>query len=228
MMPADDPGVDYRELVRRGYDACAGAYGAYRAGAYGAYRKVKAAAVEIRGLLERLGDGASVLDVGCGTGVPIARVLAERYRVTGVDVSGEMVRLARRNVPDGEFVCSDVMSVDFEAGGSVGVVALYSIFHHPREAHGDLFRRIWGWLSPGGLLLCTLSHRSDEAYTEDDFFGVTMYWSNYGLSESLETLSEVGFEILKVSSISAGWADEVEAAKEDHPLVLTRRVGGEG
>ena len=54
---------------------------------------------------------------------------------------------------------------------------------------------------------------------------MTMYWSNYGLSESLETLSEVGFEILKVSSISAGWADEVEAAKEDHPLVLARSVG---
>ena len=100
---------------------------------------------EIRGLLERLGDGASVLDVGCGTGVPIARALAARYRVTGVDVSREMVRLARRNVPDGEFICSDVMSVDFEPGGFDAVVALYSIFHLAREEHGALFRRIWCW-----------------------------------------------------------------------------------
>ena len=45
MRSANDAGVDYRELVRRGYDACAGAYGAYR--------KVQAAGVEIRGLLER-------------------------------------------------------------------------------------------------------------------------------------------------------------------------------
>ena len=73
-----------------------------------------------------------MLDVGCGTGVPIARALAERYRVTGVDVSREMVRVARRNVPEGEFVCSDVMSVDFEPGGFDVVVALYSIFHLPR------------------------------------------------------------------------------------------------
>ena len=110
MRPANDPGVDYRELVRRAYDACAAAYGASR--------KVEAG-IEIRGLSERLEDGASVLDVGCGTGVPIARALAERYRVTGVDVSREMVRLARRNVPEGEFVCSDVMSVDFERVGSM-------------------------------------------------------------------------------------------------------------
>ena len=180
-----------------------------------------------RGLLERLGDGALVLDVGCGTGVPIARALVERYRVTGVDVSREMVRLARRNVREGEFVCSDVMSVDFESGGFGAVVALYSIFHLPREEHGALFRRIWRWLRPGGLLLCTLSHRNEAAYTEEDFFGVTMYWSNYGLAENLETLSEVGFEVLEVSSTSGGWADEAEAEEEDHPLVLARKVESE-
>ena len=37
-----------------------------------------------RGLWERLGDGASVLDVGCGTGVPIARALVEAGRVIAV------------------------------------------------------------------------------------------------------------------------------------------------
>ena len=34
-----------------------------------------------------LDDGVSVLDLGCGAGVPIARSLSRRYRVTGVDVS---------------------------------------------------------------------------------------------------------------------------------------------
>ena len=79
-------------------------------------------------------------------------------------------------------------------------------------------------MRPGGLLLCTLSHRNQDAYTEEDFFGVTMYWSNYGLAENLEMLSEVGFEVLEVSSTSGGWADEVEAEDEDHPLVLAWKV----
>ncbi len=53
---------------------------------------------------------------------------------------------------------------------------------------------------------------------------MTMFWSNYGLAEYLETLSEVGFEVLEVSSTTGGWADEVEADEEDHPLVFARKV----
>ena len=68
MRPANDPQVDYKDLVRRSYDACAAEYGASRKSDAG---------VELRGLTERLGDGMSVLDVGCGTGVPIARTLSE-------------------------------------------------------------------------------------------------------------------------------------------------------
>ena len=40
-----------------------------------------------------------VLDLGCGAGVPIARRLAERYKVTGVDISERQIMLVRRNVP---------------------------------------------------------------------------------------------------------------------------------
>ena len=214
MRPANDPQVDYKDLVPRSYDACAEEYGASRK---------TDAGVELRGLTERLEDGMSVLDVGCGAGVPIARALSEKFQVTGVDVSREMVRLARRNVPEGEFVCGDVMSVDFEEGSFDAAVAFYSIFHLPREEHRGLFERIHRWLRPGGYLLCTLSLRDEPAYTEDDFFDVTMFWSNYGLERSLRTLREVGFEVIEVGSISAGREDEAEAAREEHPLVLAKR-----
>ena len=148
MSMADDSNVVYREMVRQGYDACAEVYGSSRK---------REAGGEIRGLIERLAEGASVLDVGCGAGVPIARSLSRMYRVTGVDVSRDMVRLARRNVPEGEFFCEDVMSVEFDEESFDAVVAFYSIFHLPREEHRGLFERIYRWLRPGGYFLCTLS-----------------------------------------------------------------------
>lgn len=200
--------------MRRGYDACAQAYHESR--------EVQAP-TEIPGLLERLEDGSAVLDVGCGAGVPIARSLAERHRVTGVDVSPEMVRLARRHVPTGEFLCADVMSASFDPSSFDAVVALYSIFHIPREAQPALFQRIHRWLRPGGHLLCTLSHQSEPGYTEDDFHGVTMYWSNYSLGEYLGTLADSGFVVLETSSTACGCDEMDEVTIEDHPVVLAQR-----
>ena len=99
-----------------------------------------------------------------------------------------MVDRARANVPGGTFIHSDVMSVDFPPSHFDAVVAFCSVFHLPRKEHARLFRRIHGWLKPGGYLMATVSLWNEAAYTEDDFFGVTMYWSNYGLEEYKEML----------------------------------------
>lgn len=214
MIPANSPETDYRALVRQGYDACARAYHESRK---------SQAPTEIRGLLDRLDDGSAVLDVGCGAGVPIAGALAERHRVTGVDVSREMVRLARRHVPTGDFRCADVMSVSFEPTSFDAVVGLYSIFHIPRERHAALFQQLHRWLRPGGYLLCTLSHQSEPGYTEDDFHGVSMYWSNYSLGEYLGTLADSGFAVLETSSTACGCDETIQGTIEDHPLVLAQR-----
>jgi len=214
VIPATNPEADYRALVRRGYDACARAY--HEA------RKTQAP-TELRGLLDRLDHAADVLDLGCGAGVPIAWTLAKRHRITGVDVSPEMVRLARRNVPAGHFVCADVTSIDFDPSSFDAVVAICSIFHLPREQQSALFQSIHRWLKPGGYLLCTLSHHHEAGYTEDGFFGVTMYWSNYSLEEYLETLAGVGFQVLETSSTARGYDDTTLGDTEDHPLVLARK-----
>jgi SAM-dependent methyltransferase len=211
MKPADNPSVDYKALVQQGYDQCAAAYENARR---------SEANPELDLLMGRLSPGAHILDVGCGAGVPVAQRLAERFHVTGVDISGEQVRRARLNVPTGEFIQGDILSMDFPPAHFDAVTAFYSIFHLPREEHPELLRRIRGWLKPGGYLLATLSARSEEAYTEDDFFDVSMYWSNYGLEEYKSILSQLGFELLETTVIGHGYTEEAET--EQHPLVFSR------
>ena len=179
---------------------------------------------ELTLLSERLGDGASVLDIGCGAGIPVARALAERFEVTGVDLSGEMILRARTNVPGANFIHGDITSVEFPDSSFDAVVAFYSIFHLPREEHAVLFSRVHDWLKPGGYLMCTLSHSSEPAYTEDDFFGVTMYWSNYGLGDYTDMLTGLGFGILRSSRIGDGFSESHESPGENHPLVFARRM----
>lgn len=179
---------------------------------------------ELEWLLTRLDDGSSVLDIGCGAGVPVTRSLAKKFAVTGVDVSREMLRLARANVPNASFVRSDITSVEFDESSFDAVVAFFSLFHIPREDHARLFRRIRDWLKPGGYLMCTLSLDSETGYTQDDFFGAKMYWSNYGLPEYEEMLKGIGFTMLATTIIGHGLSEATYASSEQHPLVLVRRA----
>ena len=215
MRPADDPAVDYKAFVQRAYDRCAGAYDESRE---------NEAHPELELLQERLKDGASVLDIGCGSGVPVSRSLAERLAVTGVDISREMVQRAQVNVPAARFIQADITTAEFEASSFDAVVAFYSIFHIPREEHHALFSRIRDWLRPGGLLMCTLSYYNEPAYTEDDFFGETMYWSNYGLAEYTDMLSGLGFIPMRTSIVGHGYFEDPDVPSEQHPLVFARKA----
>jgi SAM-dependent methyltransferase len=214
MKRADDPTVDYKALVRRGYDHCAAAYD-------GARRRD--AQPELAMLIGCLDDGAAVLDVGCGAGIPVARDLAQRFSVAGVDISRSMIDRARANVPGGTFIHGDIMSVDFPPSHFDAVVAFYSVFHLPREEHGELFRRIHYWLKPKGHLMATVSIWNEAAYTEDDFFGVTMYWSNYSLGEYEKMLSRLGFDLLEVTTVGHGYDETQETPDERHPLVFAQK-----
>ena len=211
MKPADDPAVDYRKLVRDGYDRCAPAFAAARAAE-------EQPGLEL--LLPRLAPGSRVLDLGCGSGVPVAARLAREHAVTGVDFSSAQLSLARANVPSARFVESDLMAVDFAPASFDAIVSFYAIFHLPREEHGELLQRIGRWLAPGGFLLVTVTPFREAAYTEEDFFGVRMYWSNWGLEDYERMACEAGLKILRAGALGHGYGDHAKRRIELHPLLF--------
>lgn len=214
MKRANNPSIDYRELVRKGYDTCAEVYTTERE------HKVHP---ELSLLTIRLPEGAHVLDLGCGGGVPVAKTLATRFQVTGIDISPEQIRLAQHHVPTGTFVCADVMEVAFAPESFDAVVAFYSIFHLPQEQHPALFRRIYHWLKPHGYLLATVTSQQEDAYTEDDFFGVEMYWSNLGLDAYNNLLHTTGFTVLDQTTLGHGYTDSVAHREEHHPMIFAQK-----
>lgn len=214
MQPATDPTINYKQLVEQGYDRCAAAYAAARRG--NAYP-------EIALLTDRLPVNGHVLDIGCGAGIPIAHTLANDFAVTGVDISAEQIRRACSHVPIGRFIHSDIMALDLPPATFDAVVAFYAIFHLPREEHPELLRRIYTWLKPGGYLLATVTQVAEDAYTEDNFFGVTMYWSNYGLADYRRLLTTFGFTILDTQALGHGYATDTSATPESHPLLFAQK-----
>ena len=97
---------DPLETVARGYDEIAEAYLVWSEAEGGSARRRYLAY-----LLGELGDGASLLELGCGAGLPVTRALSERHRVTAVDVSRRQLELARENAPRAAFVQGDMASL---------------------------------------------------------------------------------------------------------------------
>ncbi len=207
--------MDYKEIVKSGYDNCFKAYSDARAGSN---------CFEVKELKKLLEHGSKVLDIGCGDGVPILLELKDKCEIHGVDISSRQIEQAKVNFEDGTFLNRDIMEVEYDYHSFDAIISFYTLFHIKREFHEKLFIKMNRWLKIGGYLLCTVSDTDDGEYTENDFFGVEMFWSNYGLSTYLEFCSKNGFEILKTDTIGHGYNSEYLKEEECHPYILAKKI----
>ena len=67
-----------------------------------------------------------------------------------------------------------------------------------------------------------MAHEAEAPYTEENFFGVTMYWSNYGLKDYRAILAETGFRVLETAVIGHGYTEDQQAPAEHHPIILAQ------
>jgi SAM-dependent methyltransferase len=182
---------DPKEIVARGYDAIALRYAEWAG-------RVASPALEwLRDVDARLPDGADVLELGCGRGVPGTRQLARRHRVTGVDISAVQIELARHHVPEASFVHTDALELEVAPGSFDAVVALYFFGHVPLDEQRELIGRIALWLRDGGLLLATFGAGEPGEEVDADWLGAPMYFASLGGASYLPLLRDFGFELLR-------------------------------
>lgn len=155
-------------------------------------------------VLEALPTGAKILDLGCGTGEPIARYIAERgYCVTGVDESREMLAIARKVVPEAELIQADMVTVDL-TGKFAAAVAWDSMFHVERKHHAGIYQQLSKCLESGGRVLLSVggSDPAEDATSGSDaegftseMFGQTFFYSGYAPDVARKLIEDAGFEI---------------------------------
>ncbi len=179
------------EIVARGYDAIADRFLEWRDRIDDDPRREWA-----RELADRLPDGADVLELGCGAGIPDTKELTRRFRVTGVDISAEQLRRARENVPEAELIQADLLELDLPAGSFDAVCSFYVFNHVPRERLGDLVARIAGWLRPGGLALNAFGVSDNPGWT-GEWLGAETYFASFEPPENRRLVEAAGLTIVR-------------------------------
>ena len=105
-------------------------------------------------LLPLVAPGGHILDLCCGVGHLSHWLMSCGFRVTGVDGSEEMIRLARRNAPRAEFVVADAREYTQDGAFDAAICTFDSLNHLPTESDlQQTLRNIQQSLRNDGLFL---------------------------------------------------------------------------
>jgi SAM-dependent methyltransferase len=181
---------DPKRIVADGYDRIAERYFAWSDAHPSPVRRAW-----LERALARIPGDTDVLDLGCGAGVPMTRALADGRRVTGVDLSGRQLELARTNVPEATFTQADMTSLDLRPASLDAVTAFYSLTHLPRAELPGMLASIHRWLRPGGPFIASLGADDSPDKVEEDWLGVPMFFGHPGAKRNVALLRAAGFVV---------------------------------
>ncbi|MEM7786374.1 MAG: class I SAM-dependent methyltransferase [Bacteroidota bacterium] len=112
--------------------------------------------------IDGLPEGAHILDLGCGSGEPMARYLiAHGFRITGVDAAQAMIDIAQTRFPEHTWRQGDMRELDLGETFD-GIIGWNSFFHLPPGDQPDTLRSIVAHLKPGGRLMLTVGPENGE------------------------------------------------------------------
>lgn len=131
--------------------------------------------------------GGVVLDVGCGPGQGVAFAQARGLSAIGVDVTPEMLTVARTRV-GAPMVQADLRSLPFAAHSFDAVIAWYALLHVPRASMAGTLAGIRRVMRTGAPLIIGL-HGGSHDVTEPS--GIS--WCQYQSGELARLLDAVGF-----------------------------------
>ena len=159
--------------------------------------------------------GSSVVDLGCGAGIPVTKFLAdEGFKMTGIDFSGGMLKLARNNVPNSRFIKMNIADMKLKQDSFDGAVSFYAIIHVPRKNHTKIYECLHKIIKHNGFILVNAGGTKEWEGYSNDYFGGPMFWSSYSPKKTLAIIKHSGFKI--------EWSSVLEIGKEKQFWVLAR------
>lgn len=140
-------------------------------------------------------EGADVLDLGCGSGEPVARYLIEAgHRVTGADSSPTLIDLCRARFTAETWIAGDMR--DLSLGRRFGgIIAWNSFFHLTPDDQRAMFAVFRDHAAPGAALMFTSGPRAGEAI--GSYQGEPLYHASLDTAEYEAILAAHGFSVVQ-------------------------------
>lgn len=150
---------------------------------------------EVTAFAATLRRGARVLEIGCGTGIPLTRALLEGgCEVVAIDSSAEMIARFRWNLPQTPAHVASILACDFPPATFDGALAWGVLFHLSATDQARAIASVATVLTPGGRFLFTAG--GDEGTTEGRMHGVTFRYTSLSVEGYRGLLRDNGLTLL--------------------------------
>ncbi|WP_180112583.1 class I SAM-dependent methyltransferase [Acinetobacter sp. YH12131] len=147
-------------------------------------------------LLRYLPAQAKILDLGCGSGRPIAAYLLQHgHQLTGVDSSDTMLEMAREHFPSQCWIEADMRSVELSQHFDA-ILAWDSFFHLTPNDQRCMFEKFAQWSTANTVLMFSSGPAAGEAIGE--MFGEALYHASLSQDEYRQLLKDYGFKVVKM------------------------------
>jgi predicted TPR repeat methyltransferase len=145
--------------------------------------------------IDRLAAGAEVLDLGCGSGRPVAQHMSARgMHVTGVDSSPTMISLCRNRLPDHEWIVADMRELSLGRRFD-GILAWDSFFHLGHDDQRRMFAVFAEHASAHAVLMFNAGPAHGEAI--GNYRGDPLYHASLATAEYQALITRFGFEVIE-------------------------------
>lgn len=132
------------------------------------------------------------LDIGCGcTGRLIDLLASEGFTPEGIDVSEEMIKLARKKNPAVTFYLEDITQWNTSKKYDF-ITAWDSLWHLPLALQEPVLTKIVGCLNKDGILIFSFGGTSEPGEHTDSYMGPEVYYSSLGTNGFLSLLINLG------------------------------------
>ena len=135
-----------------------------------------------------------ILDIGCGSGTPIARdLLTAGHKVTGVDSSSNLISICQDRYPNGTWITADMRKLQLRHQFG-GLIAWHSLFHLTPEGQAQMFNVFEAHAAPGAALMFTSGPMRGESIGH--WQGEALYHASLAPAEYTALLAHHGFSLV--------------------------------
>jgi SAM-dependent methyltransferase len=183
------------EELRAAHDVLSEFYAEHLAGALERMPEERAVLGLFCELVLGAGIGANVGDIGCGTGRLDPFLAARGLAPRGVDLSPEMIRVARREQPGFEYEVADLRELPFADASLAGVVCWYSLMYLAPSDRPAAFAELARVVKPGGYLMTAFKAGDGSLRRGGRMAGLGVEFDIYWLSpaEMERRVNDAGF-----------------------------------